>query len=120
MALKKNKSQYETKYRQYKITSGDGANTTPSELQEQLTSEGQISEFTLEGTETLELNITVTETDTSNVLHDITLAGSSSYNKGSFDEPLVEFGASCTVAVEIITNPSSVGGVQMKLDERTG
>lgn len=120
MGLSKNRSQYETKYRHYKFTSSDSANTTPSELQEQLSSEGQISNLALEGTESLELNITVTETDTSNVVHDITLAGSSSYDKGSFTDPLVEFGAGCTVAVEVITNPSSVGGVQMKLDERTG
>lgn len=120
MALRKNKGQYETKYRQYTISGTESAGDTPSELQETLTSEGQITNFAFEGTEALQLTITVTETDTSNVLHTVTLAGSDTYNRGSFDEPLVEFGAGCTVTVELTDAPSTVSGIQMKLDERTG
>ena len=121
MALKKNKGQYETKYRQYTVTGGESAGDAPSELQETLTGEGQITNFAFEGSEALQLTITVVESDdTSNVLHTITLAGSDTYNRGSFDEPLVEFGAGCTVAVELTDAPSTVSGIQMKLDERTG
>lgn len=118
--MTKKREQYETIYKQYKFTSGDSANASPSELKADLANEGQITRVLLRGTENFELTISVDEAGTGSDVHDITFAGGKEYNYGSFDEPVLEFGHNMTIQADNVTNPSSVTGVQLVIDERNG
>lgn len=119
MALEKNRGQYEKKYRSVKLTGGEAAE---EQISEALSDEGQVTEIRIFGEEVMDFDLTTTETDTSTETGSITLAGNSEYHLGSFQDPVIDFGAGNTVALENLTSvsDSTVIGAQLLIHERTG
>lgn len=113
-----NRSEYQRRYRTYEYTSSDGANTNG--IDADFSDAGQVTAVRIHGNEQIDYRLTVEETDTGNSVEEVTLAGQSVYEVGSYTLPVVEFGADSTIKLENLDDTTGINGVTVIVDERTG
>jgi hypothetical protein len=113
------KDQFQEKSRHVRLSGGESAG---NQLTEVVESEGRVSEIVVEGQGDISLEIVAADPDTNDTLAQYTLAGSSSYNVGSFDSPLFKFGAASAIQINTLTpnGGSTIIGINLTIHERKG
>jgi hypothetical protein len=119
MSNNRRKDQYQEKSRHVRLSGGE---TAGNQLTEVVESEGRVSQIVVEGQGNISLEVVAADPDTNDTLAQYTLAGSSSYDVGSFNSPLFKFGATSAIQVNTLTpNASStIIGINLTIHERKG
>jgi hypothetical protein len=119
MSENRREDQYQEKSRHIRLSGGENAG---NQLTEVVDSEGRVSSIIVEGQGNISLEIVAADPNTNATLEQFTLAGSSSYDAGSFSSPLFKFGAASAIQVNTLTPNASntIIGINLTIHERRG